>query len=262
MKNSLFKILQDFDDERITRDDFIEAIKKVKEHFDGKNNENKSELAKLAADLIKDIERLEKELSEKTDEGLSGMSKAQERALSEYKKSLDNVAQRLEKRIESIKDGLDGKDADENYILNTLLARLDRLVQEKIPEKKELTPEDLANMLETLKGKKRLSAEAIDGLEEKIRNLAPGKGLGGGTSAIGVAQSMKYIVKRETPSGTIDGANTAFTVKHTPYAVFSLVLNGEFVPLTGNYTIAGRTITFATAIPAAYSGKDFEIVYI
>lgn len=49
----------------------------------------------------------------------------------------------------------------------------------------------------------------------------------------------------ETPSGTINGSNTAFTVGNTPTAVY---LNGAFQTPGGvDYTLSGLTITFVTA---------------
>ena len=46
------------------------------------------------------------------------------------------------------------------------------------------------------------------------------------------------------------------------FAVLGMTLNGETIAQLPNYTIAGKTITFSTALPSAYSGKDFEIKFI
>ena len=61
------------------------------------------------------------------------------------------------------------------------------------------------------------------------------------------------FVDVETPSGTIDGANAAFTVTYSPNPTTSLMLfkNGVFQTPGGvDYTLSGNTITYvAGAIP-------------
>jgi hypothetical protein len=57
---------------------------------------------------------------------------------------------------------------------------------------------------------------------------------------------------QEVPAGTVDGANAAFTLTHTPWAVANLVVWLDSVPVpqvvgaTG-YQLSGLTITFGTA---------------
>lgn len=62
---------------------------------------------------------------------------------------------------------------------------------------------------------------------------------------------LKYgnHVTNETPSGTIDGTNTAFTLANTPQGSPSLYLNGQILePGSGNdYTISGAAITMLYA---------------
>jgi hypothetical protein len=55
---------------------------------------------------------------------------------------------------------------------------------------------------------------------------------------------------QETPSGTVNGSNTSFTLVNTPVAsTLSLVLDGlTLIQGAGkDYTISGTTITMATA---------------
>lgn len=135
-------------------------------------------------------------------------------------------------------DGLPGKDADEEKILNELL--------KQVPDNKE----DFEKL-----------EKEIQELKEKIDNLPTRKG-GGGTSAIGVAQTFKWIAHTEQPSGLINGSNRTYTVNNNIWWIAGFTLNGEQIAELPNFTYVGKTITFASAIPADYATKDFEVKYI
>lgn len=69
------------------------------------------------------------------------------------------------------------------------------------------------------------------------------------------------FVTRETPSGTINGSNTAFTLANTPVAGSEMVfLNGVLQePGAGNdYTISGASITMLTA---PLTGEKLVVTY-
>ena len=59
----------------------------------------------------------------------------------------------------------------------------------------------------------------------------------------------------------IDGVNTVYAVTQPINAVLSFAINGMVI-MDSEYTVSGRTITFTTAIPSAYSGQTFRIVYL
>jgi hypothetical protein len=71
-----------------------------------------------------------------------------------------------------------------------------------------------------------------------------GAGLAGGAGS-----ALSLDVRRETPAGAVDGANTAFTLATAPMA------SGEFVfkngvlqhPAGVDYTLSGTTVTFTVA---------------
>jgi BMFP domain-containing protein YqiC len=106
--------------------------------------------------------------------------------------------------------------------------------------------------------------ETLESLIKRIEELERrpvGRG-GGGTSAAGVAQAFKYIARTEQPVGDIDGVNLVYTVSAPIFFVMNFSINGAVITQLPNYTIKGRTITFATALPADYSGTDFEVKFI
>lgn len=130
--------------------------------------------------------------------------------------------------------------------LNTLYKAFTSLTSEKIVEKINTST-------------KKIKREQVEGLEEalKVRSTSTG-----GVTNTRIQQAFKYILKTEEPTGDIDGVNTTYTVTQGIFAILSMSLNGETIAQLPNYTINGNTITFSTALPAAYSGKDFEIKYI
>lgn len=70
-----------------------------------------------------------------------------------------------------------------------------------------------------------------------------------GTTASTSGLTTSNFVTRETPSGTVNGSNTAFTLANTPTAGTELLwLNGLLQEPAGqDYTISGTGITFAVA---------------
>jgi hypothetical protein len=81
-------------------------------------------------------------------------------------------------------------------------------------------------------------------------------------SGLGSSQSTVVFVDDETPSGTINGSNTSFTLSKTPTPAGSLALyrNGVLQSPTADYTLSGAAITFgAASIP--YSGDLLAAYY-
>lgn len=110
--------------------------------------------------------------------------------------------------------------------------------------------------------------DLLQSLKDEVARLTkelaavPRQTVGGGVTNLRIQQAFKYILHTEKPVGTIDGVNTTYTVSNSIFAVLSFSLNGETIAQLPNYTISGRTIIFSSALPADYSGKDFEIKYV
>lgn len=112
----------------------------------------------------------------------------------------------------------------------------------------EISPEEVRDKLESLQDDQRLSISAIHELEEildELRKRPVGRG-GGGFSKIAMDS---HIIDDETPSGIINGSNTAFVLAGDPNPLSSLKVyrNGMRQRVSEDYTISGRTITFTTA---------------
>lgn len=166
----------------------------------------------------------------------------------------------------------DGKDADENKIINSVIPKvLERIptpkdgktpvpgVDFKIPKNGKDgspdTPEQIRDKLKILKENDRLDKSAIKGLEEAITALGAriSRMKGGGGGGMGNIQV-------ETPSGTIDNSNTTFTITTKPKTNSQMLfVNGQYQRLTEDYTISGKTITMQWVIP---TDSTIEIWYV
>lgn len=81
------------------------------------------------------------------------------------------------------------------------------------------------------------------------------------TLASGVVKASNYVV-RETPSGSVNGSNTAFTLANTPVnGTEQVFLNGLLQePGSGNdYTISGENITM---LSAPTTGDKIRVTYL
>lgn len=71
------------------------------------------------------------------------------------------------------------------------------------------------------------------------------------TALVSAFLSSSSLVRRETPSGTINGTNVSYTLANSPVAGSEEVyLNGLLQTAGDDYTISGSTITYATALIA------------
>lgn len=142
-------------------------------------------------------------------------------------------------------------------------------VLEKVPQPEKLNYDELTKKLE-----RKYSVKDIDGLEQTlsaIRNQTrQGYLHGGGITELTAGSNITLVrdssgnytisstggssvnfADNETPSGSINGVNTVFTLAQTPSPAASLQLfrNGVLALQGVNYTLSGTTITFITTPP-------------
>lgn len=75
------------------------------------------------------------------------------------------------------------------------------------------------------------------------------------------AEFLKKFWVQETPSGTINGSNTAFTLSQTPFEneTIMLFLDGLLLKQGTDYTVSGTSITMTTAPALA---QEMRVQYI
>lgn len=241
---TLKRLFNAIDPDRITKEDFVSAFEAVVNAI----NDEKTKLSNLAEQLNQAMQDARKNLDETSTLTRADLTTAVATAISKIQNGKDGKDGR---------DGVDGLNADEERVINEVLGRI------KLPEYRAPImdgPEELAIKLDLLDDERQLAA--IKKLKADIEELKKRPARGGGTSAMGVASTFKYIAHTEAPSGDIDGVNTTYTVKNSIFWIAGFTLNGEQIAELPNFTYAGKTITFTSALPAAYSGKDFEVKYI
>lgn len=130
------------------------------------------------------------------------------------------------------------------------------------------------SVVELIKKKKLLGTRDIQGMPLNMNDM---RWHGGGLSTIshdatltgdGTPSSPLGTVSaaptwsKETPSGLIDGANTTYTILHTPTTnSMNLIVNGQVYTEGVDYTISGTTITMTIALDSAFSSLPFIAQY-
>ena len=224
---------------------FRTLIKDLKESLDGRIVGLSGENMKEATSIRGRIDELERE----NKEALQSLSLS---SLGELGKEIKKVYREIDKLRDSIPTPTDLTDIDSH------LAELDEVTID-LQRKIKATEGKIPSLMEV--NDKILSLEKE--LEKEIKRVErSAASRGGGTSAPGVAHAFKSIAHTEQPTGAINGSNTTYTVKNNIWWVFGFTINGEQIAQLPNFTYINKTITFASALPAAYADKDFEIKYI
>jgi len=176
--------------------------------------------------------------------------------LKELKTALRNetkeIISELKTSIEEIKQNLSDSKSVNEAKLDILAATL-RKEMPVIPEQKVYDATPLTQEIEKLKDDIKLLGEEMTNVKETRR-------FGGGHTDIGIIYTLGRIGKTETPSGAINGSNTVYTVSQPIHFIFSFSINGQAIE-DSQYTVAGNTITFTSAIDASLSGTNFRIKY-
>jgi hypothetical protein len=281
-------------DEAVSREELTQAIEALLIFSKKLGDKTENELAMIAEAVTKAIERikstsdkslasLEKELTEKAESLMNDIRFEKEAFLAE-----------AQAKIDAVKDGEPGKDADEDAVVEKVLSLIPP-VKELEPE----TPESVRDKLETLEGEERLKIEAIHKLREELdrleKKILEERRVIGGSHTVGVldegatvtpnarwlnftgagvsisTQGDQVIVSitgggagSTTPaqeSGTITDLTNIITLADTPVAgTLMLYINEGFID-PNRYSLVGDTITMSSALDGSYSGLRFTAIY-
>ena len=239
LKN-LQALLAVMETDHLTKQDFIQHFKLVVDMI----NKLKADIAKAIADF----DQIYKLAASKTksDHGgnLKDLKLRMEKELNGLRTEFDSLARKVIQKLMEVKDG---KDADEERVINEVLNR--------IPEHEDTildTPQEIRDKLESIKEEKeKLAIEAVRNLRKELDELKArplGGKVGGGFSKMALEG---HFIDDETPSGSVNGVNTDFVLGNSinPQSSLKVFVNGQRMRLTTDYTFNVRTITFLTAPP-------------
>lgn len=200
--------------------------------------------------------------------------------LSKVETATNQKMREVDEKVKELKNGIDGKDADEQAIADKVLREVQSPIIEKIEKNLPKLGEPIRDALELLAGDQRLDKSAIRGLDELLEkhngqnipyvggirylsqlvDILIGSDLADGHAIVWDATNKRWkngevsgtstinFADSETPTGDVDGANTDFVLAHTPETgSLKVYLNGMRMSLTEDYTLATATITFLTA---------------
>ena len=200
--------------------------------------------------------------------------------LSKVETATNQKMREVDEKVKELKNGIDGKDADEQAIADRVLREVQSPIIEKIEKNLPKLGDPIRDALELLDGDQRLDKSAIRGLDELLEkhsgqnipyvggirylsqlvDILIGSDLADGHAIVWDATNKRWkngevsgtstinFADSETPTGDVDGANTDFVLAHTPETgSLKVYLNGMRMSLTEDYTLATATITFLTA---------------
>jgi hypothetical protein len=200
--------------------------------------------------------------------------------LSKVETATNQKMREVDEKVKELKNGIDGKDADEQAITDRVLREVQSPIIEKIEKNLPKLGDPIRDALELLDGDQRLDKSAIRGLDELLEkhngqnipyvggirylsqlvDILIGSDLADGHAIVWDATNKRWkngevsgtstinFADSETPTGDVDGANTDFVLAHTPETgSLKVYLNGMRMSLTEDYTLATATITFLTA---------------
>lgn len=223
----------------------------------------KEELKQLVEAIIKHLKDKEQELNTAIREAKASL----ETKSKQLKTDLETTANKLKEQNTTAEKNLLAKLEGGLNALRTEIGYVESLIE-------DYDDSELRDMIESVRGEIPTIPEQFDPTEilqtqeqhtkdiEELKKRPIGRG--GGITDSALKYALARIVQTVTPTGTINGSNTDFTVPSTIHAVLGFELNSRSID-PGTYTITGQKrmgITFDTAPPASYSGKQFTINYI
>lgn len=256
---ALVAMIESFDQKGYVDENFEKALKTLLEYVAKVKAKNAEELNAMRSELSSALANLQSSVTGTTSEATKTLVGKVEEALNRMTFEYEAMMAEVVKRLETIRDGRDGKDADEEAVVRNVLSRMPK-------------PRDYDAILNALT--KRLDATATTVKEVKDRPvLSPSRGVflkvngakQGITSELNVVGSGVSITKVnglptititggtgsgstavETPTGTVNGSNASFTVTNEPLYI---IVDGISKFVTLHYTYAGGTITITDGAP-------------
>lgn len=241
---NLKKLLVVLNEEALSRSEFTTAFEQVVKlvvKIQEKQNKAIADLQTTYAGLLEQVRY----------DHTSSLTDLRQTISSELESFIKRHTADIEKKLASVRDG---RDADENKIVEDVLAQLP-------PATVLDSPKELRDKLEALKGEERLDVAAIRGLEEKITELEKKITTGrGGRLPVGPNANM---VQYYDISSQCDGVLRTFNVPkfRNVLLLVSTQYPNFFRPVT-DFVVGNGTITLNDAISPPATGQSVIIIYV
>jgi hypothetical protein len=252
-EEKLKKLLYLMDEDSMTKQDFIKEWKKVLDLVRKIKDEN----VKAIRDMKEAHLKLSGKINDNNNQNLTKIGEDFTEKIKDLEKRYSVFMTDIELRVAEIKDGQDGKDADEEVIVDKVLNKI------RIPEIDEIEKdlpklgEPIRDALELLDGDNRLMMSAVKGLEEKLKELEEAKS--GGNSVGGLINTVRY----HDLSDQLDGAEKTFKV---PAFRVAVQLSGTQFPIVYrpgiDFTTGNKTITLTDEVSAPEAGQSLLFLYV
>lgn len=253
----------------LTRDEFVREFTRVLEFVKALKEGNQQAWAKITGQIGGIVSRLKEgnalDLAKTKKEAL-GM-------ISAYIKQIDKTTaekiKEVDLKIKELKNGIDGKDADDKAIGDRVINEVQAPIIEKVEKDLPKLGGAIRDALELLEGEDRLKIEAIRGLNEildELKRLAgQAKGFVGGGLTRGVADGLYAPLGSlggdfEVESGTIAAGTTEYTFLNEISKVYSFNVGSQFIQ-PDVYTVADDTITIEAADATGWDGLAYTLIY-
>jgi ElaB/YqjD/DUF883 family membrane-anchored ribosome-binding protein len=216
----------------------VKLVKKI----EAKNIEDINAITKT---LTAVVEKLKEDTGSNVEELKKQAMAYCEQETERLKKQHEQMMGMVEQKMAEVQNGLDGKDADEERIINDVIEKVQVPVLDKLGKSLPTLGIAIRDGLELLNGNERLDASAIKNLEEFLSKRETRVVSGGfNYGAIDLHFADPY-----TPTGLVDGINKDFELNNVPNPASSLKVwcDGQKKQLATDYTLSGTTISFIDA---------------
>lgn len=160
----------------LTREELQETISQIIDFLAEMTKRNRNEFSQVSSQLGKDLQQIRAGLQSDVERYKGDLSRAAGiEIINGFRARLESIEDRIQARLAELRDGKDGVSPDIDEVVEKL--------KPFIPEGSPDTGEIIRNKLENLEGDDRLSVDAISGVDERIRKIAPPSG-GGGAHAL------------------------------------------------------------------------------
>jgi len=242
---ALTKILNAVDENSLTPDEFMNAFRMVMDYVKRMEANNTAQLR----DILEQVQDARTKLQEMATEERDETRTTLEGHLAQLENRAEEMLALMDARLAEIRNGEDGKDADEELVVERAVVRVKEEIS--IPTAEDVLNdvtalgERVRDSLELLEGEDRLKATAIQGLEELISRVGQ---MGTVVEAIrGAANTPTPMNRPLHEATTMNGILDYVTLNEAVGAGGTAVIvryQGQTLDMTTHYTVDGNKITF------------------